>query len=366
MTGLLPLQLYSEFPDSAGNSSGYAPYTFYFRHYPHLTIYPVLFFGLAVLFIFRALYIWREHAPRKLIGRIIFAAALALGFTYWEVTGRHMMLFEFNQEAQSATGPFQRELIQQKAEAVGLINAFDPAGTMGQQVMASVNNGLEPSKIATQRMAELLNHYDAWNDLGPPWRSISRIFYMIVFFYIMFVMFIGWALSTYRPRTDEAESVRDFNISVNLLCAYVVFLLWMPFRIFSNVNTKIPLFGPDNILDNYFGKGPPAMLGLTSSDILPVLAALAFPIFMLVRIRRISRKYTIVLLGTGGILLVLGVAVLARVNKQAFLDILGVDQEMKHVVFRIFFAFVVTLFIYQFVESIPKNGGNGAGKTGSP
>jgi hypothetical protein len=363
ITGLLPLQLWREFPRP---DLAYAPYQFYFRHYPHLTIYPILFFGLAVLFLFRAIYLWREYSPGKLRWRIVFAAALALTVTYWEVSGRQMMLLEFNKEAQTATELFSPEQISKKAKAVGLSNAFNPP--LGQQVRTAVDSGLSPSEASTERMDELLNHYDAWNAVGVPWRSKSRTLYIVVFFHIMFVMFLGWSLSLFLPRTEEPPSVqhaRDYKISVNLLCTFFVFLVWMPFRIFSNVNTKIPLFGPDKILDNFFGKGLPTMLGLTSADTLPVVAALTFPIILLVRIRRISRKYTIVLFGAVGILLVVGLAVVARVNREAFLNILGVDQEMKHVVFRVLFAFVVTLFIYQFVESIPKNGGNGAGKTGS-
>ena len=102
-----------------------------------------------------------------------------------------MMLLEFNKDAQSAKGRFQRELIQEKARAVGLPNAFDPAATLGQQVMANVNDGLEPPKEAVKRMDELLNHYAAWEALGVPWKSTSRKFYTALFCYMMFVMFIG-------------------------------------------------------------------------------------------------------------------------------------------------------------------------------
>jgi hypothetical protein len=119
-------------------------------------------------------------------------------------------------------------------------------------------------------------------------------------------------------------------------------------------------------LDNFFGKIPfVATLGFTAADILPLIVTLGFPIILIVRIRRISRKYTIVLFALGGVLVVSGVAALALVNKQKFLDILGVDQELKYNVFRILFVLVVTLFFYHFVESMPKNGGNRAGKTGS-
>lgn len=366
MTGLLPLQLYGEFPAITTGSLGYAPYSFYFRHYPHLTIYPILFFGLAVLLIFRALYIWREHAPGKLLAVILFAAALALGFTYWEVSGRQMMLLEFNKEAQSATELFSPEKISEKAKAVGLSNAFNPP--LAQQVIAGVNNGLKPPEAAVKRMDELLNHYEAWEGLGVPWKSKSRTFYMIAFFYITFVLFIGMALVIFLPRTKEPKSVqeaRDANISWNLLGAFFVFLSWMPFRMVSNINTKIPLFGPDNIWDNFFGKIPfVATLGFTAADILPLFVTLGFPIILVVRIRRISRKYTIVLFALGGVLVVSAATVLARVDREGFLQVTGANQEPKYIAFRILFALVVTLFLYHFVESMPKNGENGAGKAG--
>jgi hypothetical protein len=368
-TALLPLQLIAEFPKSS--DSRYADYIFYFRHYPHITIFPILFFGLAVLFILRAFYIWRERAPARLLWRIVVAFALAMLVASWEMSGRQMMLFEFNEQAQSATGPFRPELILEKAKTVGLENAFDPAATLGQQVMADVNNGLSPPKAATQRMDELLNHYGAWEELGIPWKSKSRAFYVALFSYMMFVMILGFALSVFLPKTTvkkRVQEARNAKISVNLLGAFFVFLLWMPFRIFSNVNTKIPLFGPHNIWDNFLGKFPfPTMWGLTAADILPLGAITFWTIILVVRIWLISRKYTVILFALGGVLLVSGIWVLARVDREAFLEVTGVDQDVKYIAFRILLTFVVTLFVYQFVESIPPRvGGNGKGRARPP
>lgn len=366
-TGLLPLQLIAEFPPSSGGR--YADYIFIFCHYPHITIYPILFFGLVVIFVFRALFLWREHASVDLRWLVGIAFAVALLVTYWEVSGRQMMLFEFNTQAQGALELFSPERISGKAKAVGLPDAFDSASTMGQQVMAGVNNGLTPPEAATKRMDQLLNHYEAWNNLGAPWTSMSRTLYMTLFFYMIFIVLIGYAISVYLPRTGEPKDLqdaRDFSISVNLLCAFLVILLWMPFRVFYNVNTKIPLFGPDNIIDNFFGKIPLSTIcGFTSADILPLIFTLSFTVILLIRIRRLSRKHTVMLMAIGGVLFVVGVGVLARVNRKAFLEIIGADQELKHIAFRIFFAFVATLFIYRFVESIPaKNGRNGEKKSG--
>lgn len=357
VTALLPLQLYREFPLAPTESAGYAPYTFYFRHYPHIAIFPVLFFGLAVLFVFRSLHIWGEYALAKANWRIAFASVLALVIAFWEMSGRQMMLFEFNQEAQGVTEPFNRDDIVRKAKSVGLPNAVDPASPPGVQVMAAVNNGLTPPKEATQRMDELFNHYGAWNELGAEWRSTSRFFYTIAFSYMIFVMFLGFALSIFLPRTAEEASIqeaRDAKISWNLLGAFFVFLLWVPFRIFYNVNTKVPLFGPDNIWDNFFGKLPlTSKWGFTPADILPIAATLCFTLFVIVRIRRISKKNTVFLFAIGGALLAVGIAVLARVNRDAFLEVFGVGQDLKFIAFRILFVTVVTLLVYQFVESIP-------------
>jgi hypothetical protein len=370
VTALLPLQLYGEFPQVSSDAPRYAPYLFYFRHYPHIVIFPVLLFGLAVLFIFRALDIWRDVVAAKLRWRIVFAFALATLVTYWEASGRQMMLLEFNPSAQSATELFSHAEVRERAATLGLANAFAPSPSLGQQVMTNVNNGLSPPKAATQRMDELLNHYEAWNKLGPAWASKSRTCYLAVFFYMMFVMFLGFSLSVFLPRTADPESAqqaRDAHISLNLLCAFFVFLLWVPFRIFYNVDTKIPLFGPDNIWDNFFGKIPlTSIFGFTPADILPVAATISFTIILLVRIRRISKKQTVVLVAIAAALLVVGSAVMARLNREAFLQITGVDQDLKYIAFRVVFAFVVTLLLYQFIESIPpkaaRNGpaGNGA------
>src|SRR6185437_14871113 len=40
VTLLLPLQLIAEFPVKPGEHNRYADYIFYFRHYPHITVYP--------------------------------------------------------------------------------------------------------------------------------------------------------------------------------------------------------------------------------------------------------------------------------------------------------------------------------------
>jgi hypothetical protein len=357
VTALLPFQLYREFPIGPADFAGYAPYTFYFRHYPHITIFPVLLFGIAVVFIFRALYVWGEYAIAKANWRIGVAAALAFLISFWETSGRQMMLFEFNKEAQSATEPFNREETIRKAKSVDLHNAVDPASPFGRQVMAAVNNGLTPPPAATQRMDELLNHYDAWNELGQKWRSFSRVVYIMLFSYMTFIMVLGFALSIFLPRTNEKKSVqeaRNAKLSMNLLGAFFVFLLWIPFRIFYNVNTKIPVFGPDNIWDNFFGKLPlTSRWGFTPADIVPITATVVWALILVVRIRRISRKGTVLLFATGGSLLAVGMGVLARLNRDAFLEVIGVGLDLKYIVFRILFVTGVTLLIYQLVESIP-------------
>ena len=77
----------------------------------------------------------------------------------------------------------------------------------------------------------------------------------------------------------------------------------------------------------------------------------------------LAHKYTL-LLAAGGLVVVSGLALRGR--REEFLDLIGAGQEIKYILFRILLAFVLTLFLYQFVESIPpKNGESGTGKTGS-
>jgi hypothetical protein len=360
VTLILPIQLIAEFPVSAGQSryGASANYIFYLTHYPHITVYPALFLGLAVLFAARAVNIYRAFSPPKAARRIAFALFVTLVATYWETTGHHMMLFEFNNDAQCGLGAFNDGDIVSKAKAIGLEDVVDPTRPMGQQVIAALSQRPVPTET-TQRMGKLFNAYEAWNELGVQWRSASRTSYLTVFFCMTFVMLLGFCLLPFLPRSDKRlrdQDKVDASLSLNLLGGFFVYMLWIPFRIISNLNTKIPLFGAENIYDNFFQQLPlVSRFGITPADIVPVVAIPVFSTLLIFRLRRVSRRKTVMFLSSCGVLVVVGMAVLARVNSEAFLQIFGITGNLKGLAFRVLIATVLLLLIYQYVGSIPRD-----------
>ncbi|HMX41878.1 MAG TPA: hypothetical protein PKD78_16180, partial [Saprospiraceae bacterium] len=187
--------------------------------------------------------------------------------------------------------------------------------------------------------------------LDTEWRSKSRTAYLIMFWYMLFVMLFGFSLLPTRAVLNESDRRVDSMISLNLAGAFAIFLMWTPFRIYYNHQTKIPIFGPD-LADNFFGRLPNITLfGISPSEATPFVAILLFVYFLLLRAGDLTRSAALVVLSLTGSVLVVGSAVLAALYPDAFRAIYGLEGEVKFLVFRVVIIFLVVLLTYDYLSS---------------
>lgn len=342
ITASLPIALVLEFGTS--HDSAYKTFSFYCKHYPHIVIYPSLFFGFAGLFIFRATLIRWTYSKRAVIIRIALAASGAFIATYYEATGGPIMLFEFNIEAQTATVQFQAPEVRKKAGLVGLDDAFTtPMASQISDALATSNG--------ENKIAKTIRNYDAWNKLNVDWKSNSRIFYLLIFWYMIFVMLMGFSLLAKEHSNSTEKKPLNTMTSINLVGGLIVFLMWTPFRAFYNHHTKIPIFGSE-ITDNFLGNSSSYnALGLTASETAPLIFYITFIGFFLLRGTSISRKASVLIFTIIGLLIISCSMYLAVAQPDVFSSIYGLHSDIKFVAFRVIFFFIVILLTYDFISS---------------
>lgn len=343
LTTALPISLALEF-DAGDSEVAYKSFRFYCEHYPHIVVYPALLFGFAGLFTLRAAVLRWAFARKPIVLRLVIAIIGACFALYYEATGGYLMLFEFNKEAQSATEQFQSPTVQRKLATLGLVDAFNPP--MAEQVSKAIDEASGRSQIG-----KTLKSYASWSRLDTEWRSKSRTAYLIMFWYMLFVMLFGFSLLPTRAVLNESDRRVDSMISLNLAGAFAIFLMWTPFRIYYNHQTKIPIFGPD-LADNFFGRLPNITLfGISPSEATPFVAILLFVYFLLLRAGDLTRSAALVVLSLTGSVLVVGSAVLAALYPDAFRAIYGLEGEVKFLVFRVVIIFLVVLLTYDYLSS---------------
>jgi hypothetical protein len=343
ITCALPLSLIFEFGLSE-TGFPHKSFSFYCEHYPQIVIYPPLLFGFAGLFILRAAMIRWIFSKKAIIIRIAIAAAAALFAMYYEATGGYMMLLEFNKEAQSASKQFESVSVRARANDLGIGQAFNRP--MAIQVSQALATGDGKSVIANT-----LRISGPWNEFAESWRSKSRGMYLAMFWYMIFIMVFGFSLIPARIKTKKRFRRFDSLLALNLSGAFIIFLMWIPFRIYYNYNTKIPLFGPA-LSDNFLG----ILLnynfaGLAASDIAPTLAVVVFAFFLLLRATDISRKTSIVVIAFVGIGVAIGSSILATARPDIFAAIYGLDGNLRFYIFRIVVLFLILLLTYDFLSS---------------
>lgn len=339
----LPMALVFEF-DAASSGEAYKAIDFYCKYYPHIVVYPALLFGFAGLFTLRAAILRWTLARRPVIFRLLIAAIGAFFALYYEATGGYMMLFEFNKEAQSATAQFRAPEVQQNLLELGLKDAFTTP--MASQISTALAESKGQSKIA-----KALTSYEPWAKLGSDWRSKSRIAYLVMFWYMIFVMLFGFSMLP----TNRAKNVRnkhqDSLISLNLAAALAVFLMWTPFRLYYNHHTKFPIFGRE-IVDNFFGPLPNmSILGLTASEAAPLVTILVFIYFLLLRAADLTKRVSIVVISLCGASLIVGFAYIAVLDANAFRLIFGLQGDLKFLLFRVVVVFLIVLLTYDYLSS---------------
>lgn len=341
ITILLPGGLLTEFGQT--ESGDFASLYFYCKHYPHIVVYPALLFGFAGLFILRSALVLWNISKRTTIIKLSIATVCAFFALYFEMTGGYMMLFEFNREAQSAKHQFESPSVRELAQKLGIGDAFDEP--MAQQYFRALAKADGKSDIA-----KVLRHYDPWDRFSANWKSSSRTIYFFAYWYMVFVMILGFTL---LPTGFSSNSLStDPQMSLNISGAFLVFLMWLPFRIYYNLHTKIPLFGTA-IQDNYIG----IILsynywGITLLEATPTLAITVFFIFLMLRASKFSTKkislYIPLALSVSAIIVS---AIIAATDPEMFAAIYGLTGEIKFIIFRIVIFFLIVLLTFDFLTS---------------
>jgi hypothetical protein len=351
-TSALPLQLLLEFGISEHNN--FKPFSFYCSHYPQLVIYPSFFFGFAALFVTRTAMIRWNHSPKAVQVRVLAAALAAIFAVHYEATGDYLMLLEFNKEAQSATKQFESQSARKEAHKLGISQAFiRPLSIQLTEALAARDGKSE--------IAAALRSFSPWNRFSQSWKSKSRISYLIMFGYMIFTMILGFSLIP-TPRLYNRSGRNPVNtdslVTLNLAGAFLVFLMWIPFRIYYNHTVKIPLFGR-KLGDNFLGTSLDFdIAGLTSSDILPMLTILVFLFFLVLRAGDVAKKAAIRIVAMCGVMITLGSAFLAKFKPDTFAVVYGLEGNPRFIIFRVAAFFLVLLLTYDFLSSRIDNADN--------
>lgn len=343
VTTALPISLALEFGLSR-DVGVYKSLGFCSKYYPHLVVYPALLFGFAGLFVFRAAALSWTFAKRGVIIRIAIAMAGTFFAMCYEATGGYLMLFEFNKEVQTASKQFSLQETKERADALGI------GAALVTPMAIQVSEALKASD-GTSAIATALKTYEAWESLDEDWRSKSRPVYLALFWYILFIMLLGFALIPTGLANSQSRRRFDSMISLNLVGSLLVFLMWTPFRIYYNVNTKIPIFGK-NIVDNFFGRLPIFNIGgIMPSDAGPIVAISVFIYFLLLRAADLSKKAAVVVVAVSSLFIVVLSACLASTQPETFDAIYGLDGDVKFLCFRVVVLFLILLLTYDFLAS---------------
>lgn len=339
LTSALPVQLWLEF-NATARGQVFMPFRFYCKYYPHLVIYPPLLFGFAALFVMRGAMLRWATSRKAVLVRVCLAITFASFILYYETTGGYLMLLEFNKEAQSATGQFEAASVRRQAEDLGIGQAFE--SPMAQQVSKALTTNNGKSKIAKS-----LSSFVPWSKFNIPWKSRSRILYLTIYWYMSFVMLLGYSLIP-TPRMSQK---RDSSLTLNLAGALIIFMMWFPFRIYYNTYTKIPLFGRD-LSDNFLGISFDLnLIGLTASDIVPILTFLVFVFFLLLRAAELSRYKSFLIIAVLAVGTAIGSIYLAIYKPIIFASVYGLDGNIRYFIFRTVALFLLLLFTYDFLNS---------------
>ncbi len=342
ITSALPLQLLFEFGISEDHP--YKPFSFYCKHYPQLVIYPPLFFGFAALFVMRTAMIRWFISRKAVIIRVVSAVVAAIFAMHYEATGGYLMLLEFNKYAQAGSHQFESPSARKEAYKLGIGQAFvRPLSLQLSDALAA--------RDGKSKIADSLRSFAPWDKFSQAWKSKSRIFYLIMFWYMIFVMILGFSLIPTPRLSSKIGRKADSLVTLNLAGSFIVFLMWIPFRIYYNHMVKMPLFGR-KLGDNFLGTSLDFdFVGLASSDILPMLTILVFVFFLLLRAGELSKRAVIRIVAMCGIGIALGSAFLAKFMPGTFVAIYGLEGNLRFIIFRVAALFLVLLLTYDFLSS---------------
>jgi hypothetical protein len=307
-----------------------------FQLYPHLVFFPLVLGYVILFFLWMASEeVWRRNA-RYVIFSAIAASVLGGAATYLESSGEAMMLIEF-EEGAFRNGQFSPE---------------------DQQVFREVETYLRNPEISSRPPLESLAARERLFSFDQTWASRekwspkARLFYLLVFFYVISLLAYSLFLSlAFIKRPPEMSKKTFRSYCFYMMTVFGVFLLWIPCRIFYNVKVKGPVFSAMT-RDSIFGVKIPSMLnGVTSSEIAPLLLILIFlGAFCAIHFLRISeaRNRFIVFLGLLGAIFLFS-SVLAVAKPAIFAQIYGLDSAARFIVGRMIFVSIFLWIGYRYV-----------------
>jgi hypothetical protein len=247
------LSLFFEFKEL--QSGGIPKYIYYAQLYPHIVLYPCLFFWVGYFTLYKA---WCQIRRRpKLWRQMVIAFCIALIFLRIELTSDRIMLFELKSGAESVISVSAGQLrsIEQMPKQIldisGLIDAESETLTVRKDdlEMALENfqvvqtNGIALSELEKKDYYTFMFHglaYDTWRGTGE--FSTSRIFYALAFLGIIAVVLVSGVFWTEIKSKYVYNGTRFLRY---IVATQLIILSWLPLRIYQNRVIKGLIFGED-------------------------------------------------------------------------------------------------------------------------
>lgn len=277
ITGIgLPLSIFIEFKENY-------LWLFYFKLYPHMILFPLIFFGLGIFSLYQAIKLLRNrvHFTRHLI--VVISISLCLSII--ESNGNNMMLFEFNKQAESII-TIPRETIEQIQQIPNsiidteqIINN-DKLTINKEKINQALQNFIKEKeqlnneeKQGYYQLMEVSLSYDTWKKNQQNF-SLSRWFYLAGFFIITSISLMEGILLFLYNQYD----VNNYTGYIYKLAqASVLFTTWIPLRFYYNLSTKNIIFGYSDAIGSF--------------DFFAFIIYPVFFIFLLLKIYQIRRDW---------------------------------------------------------------------------
>ena len=244
----LPVSIFTEF-------GGWKTLIFYTKLYPHLIVYPSLFFWMPLFAAYKAHCTIRVKTPPFIICTVV-TIFLVLAASFFELNGDRMMFLEFKTEATTRISAQKLPQLYKKWEiSESDIQAIPPEIFNTREAFDSEGNltlkksQLEPAiekKIRTvnnlpalQGILRIATAYDVWKNTTA--FSISRWFYGLTF-----IAILGCGLQLFTL-ISTIFFVPDSIFNKNKYLTYLIvnelgILLWVPFHKYTIEHTKSLLF----------------------------------------------------------------------------------------------------------------------------
>ncbi|MEM6399157.1 MAG: CHAT domain-containing protein [Cyanobacteria bacterium P01_D01_bin.116] len=247
----LPVSIFTEF-------GGGQTLIFYTKLYPHLIVYPSLFFWMPLFAAYKAHCTIRVKTRPFIICTVV-TIFLVLAASFFELNGDRMMFLEFKTEAKTTISAQKLPQLYNKwrvsesdiqaipPEIFNTRQAFDSEGNLTlkkSQLEPAIENKINRVNSFTglQGLIRIATTYDVWKNSRA--FSISRWFYALTF-----IAILGCGLQLFTL-VSTIFFVPDSVFNKNKYLTYLIvnelgILLWVPFQSYSVEHTKNLLLSTD-------------------------------------------------------------------------------------------------------------------------